>query len=68
MALAERLLDLLATPEGSRVFFANSGAEANEGAMKMARRTGRPRILALEGAFHGRTLGALALTHKPAYR
>ncbi len=68
IALAERLLGLLAAPDGSRVFFANSGAEANEGAFKMARRTGRPRILALEGAFHGRTLGALALTHRPAYR
>jgi acetylornithine aminotransferase len=68
VALAERLLALLAAPEGSRVFFANSGGEANEAAFKMARRTGRPRILALEGAFHGRSLGALALTHKPAYR
>lgn len=68
VALAERLLGLLRAPEGSRVFFANSGAEANEGAFKIARRTGRPRILALEGAFHGRTMGALALTHKPAYR
>ena len=68
VALAERLLALLDAPEGSRVFFANSGAEANEGAFKIARRTGRPRILALEGAFHGRTLGALALTHKPSYR
>ncbi|MGN6612141.1 MAG: acetylornithine transaminase [Angustibacter sp.] len=68
VALAERLLGLLDAPQGSRVFFANSGAEANEGAFKIARRTGRPRILALEGAFHGRTLGALALTHKPAYR
>jgi acetylornithine/N-succinyldiaminopimelate aminotransferase len=68
VALAERLLALLRAPAGSKVFFANSGAEANEAAFKMARRTGRPRILALEGAFHGRTLGALALTHKPAYR
>ncbi|MGN6302588.1 MAG: acetylornithine transaminase [Angustibacter sp.] len=68
VALAERLLGLLDAPDGSRVFFANSGTEANEGAFKIARRTGRPRILALEGAFHGRTLGALALTHKPAYR
>jgi len=68
VALAERLLALLDAPAGSKVFFANSGAEANEAAFKMARRTGRPRILALEGAFHGRTLGALALTHKPAYR
>lgn len=68
VALAERLLELLRAPQGSRVFFANSGSEANEGAFKIARRTGRPRILALAGAFHGRTLGALALTHKPAYR
>jgi acetylornithine/N-succinyldiaminopimelate aminotransferase len=68
VALAERLLAVLQAPQGSRVFFANSGAEANEGAFKIARRTGRPRVLALEGAFHGRTMGALALTHKPAYR
>ncbi|GAB3680122.1 acetylornithine transaminase [Angustibacter aerolatus] len=68
VALAERLLQLLAAPAGSKVFFGNSGAEANEGAFKVARRTGRPTILALEGGFHGRTLGALALTHKPAYR
>lgn len=71
ISLAERLLDLAAeggAPTGSRVFLANSGTEANEAAFKMARRTGRPRILALEGAFHGRTMGALALTHKSAYR
>ncbi|GAA4353270.1 acetylornithine transaminase [Angustibacter luteus] len=68
VALAERLLALLEAPQGSRVFLANSGAEANEGAFKVARRTGRPRILALQGAFHGRTMGALALTHKPDYR
>lgn len=66
--LSERLLTLLAAPSGSGVFFANSGAEANEAAFKLARRTGRPRILALEGCFHGRTMGALALTHNPAYR
>jgi acetylornithine aminotransferase len=66
--LAERLLGLTGAPQGSGVFFANSGGEANEAAFKMARRTGRPRILALEGAFHGRSMGALALTHKPAYR
>ncbi|ACZ22145.1 acetylornithine/succinylornithine aminotransferase [Sanguibacter keddieii DSM 10542] len=68
VALAERLLDLSAAPEGSRVFFSNSGTEANEAAFKMARRTGRPRILALEGSFHGRSMGALALTSKAAYR
>ncbi|WP_407342482.1 acetylornithine transaminase [Pengzhenrongella phosphoraccumulans] len=68
IALAERLLALARAGEGSRVFFTNSGTEANEAAFKMARRTGRPRILALEGSFHGRTMGALALTHKAAYR
>ena len=68
IALAERLLGLARAGEGSRVFFTNSGTEANEAAFKMARRTGRPRILALEGSFHGRTMGALALTHKAAYR
>jgi acetylornithine aminotransferase len=68
VALAERLLALARAPEGSRVFFTNSGTEANEALVKMARRTGRPRILALEGSFHGRSMGALALTHKPAYR
>jgi len=66
--LAEKLLRLADAPAGSGVFFANSGAEANEAAFKIARRTGRPRIIALENAFHGRTLGALALTHKEAYR
>lgn len=71
ITLAERLLELAAdggAPAGSRVFLANTGTEANEAAFKMARRTGRPRVLALEGAFHGRTMGALALTHKLAYR
>lgn len=68
VALAERLLTLTRAPQGSRVFFCNSGAEANEAAFKMARRTGRPRIVAAEGGFHGRTMGALALTHKPSYR
>ena len=70
MALAEALLDLLvphATAEG-RVLFCNSGAEANETAFKIARRTGRPDIVAIDGAFHGRTMGALALTGQPAKR
>ncbi|MBO1754454.1 acetylornithine transaminase [Allobranchiibius sp. CTAmp26] len=66
--LAEQLLRVAAAPQGSRVFFANSGAEAIEAAIKLARRTGRPGIVAAEGAFHGRTTGALALTHKAAYR
>jgi len=68
IALAERILAVAATPAGSGVFFANSGAEANEAAIKLSRRTGRTRIVALEGSFHGRTTGALALTHKAAYR
>lgn len=78
VALAEKLLQLADAPEGSKVFFANSGTEANEAAIKLARRnTGavgpdgavqRTRIIALNGAFHGRTLGALALTAKKAYR
>lgn len=66
--LAERLLQLAKAPESSGVFFTNSGTESNEAAFKIARRTGRPRILALEKSFHGRTMGALALTHKEAYR
>ena len=64
LALAERLQELLEAP-GARVLFANSGAEANEAAFKMARRTGRPKIIAAENAFHGRTMGALALTGQP---
>lgn len=66
--LAERLLSLAEAPRGSAVFFCNSGTEALEAAIKLARRTGRTGIVAAEGAFHGRTTGALALTHKPAYR
>ncbi|MGF1663223.1 MAG: aspartate aminotransferase family protein, partial [Kineosporiaceae bacterium] len=68
VALAERLLAVTGAGTGGRVFLCNSGAEANEAAFKIARRTGRPRILAAVGGFHGRTMGALALTHKPAYR
>jgi acetylornithine aminotransferase len=68
IALAERILAVAAAPEGSGVFFANSGTEATEAAIKLSRRTGRTRIVALEGSFHGRSTGALALTHKAAYR
>jgi acetylornithine aminotransferase len=68
VALAERLISLIGGDADARVFMTNSGTEANEAVFKMARRTGRPRILALEGGFHGRSMGALALTHKPAYR
>ena len=66
LRLAERLLAL--TGRDGRVFFANSGAEANEAAFKMARRTGRPAVVAADRAFHGRTMGALALTGQPAKR
>lgn len=66
--LAERLLALAHAPAGSKVFLCNSGAEANEAAIKLARRTGRTGIVAATGAFHGRTTGALALTAKAAYR
>ncbi|MFJ3583258.1 acetylornithine transaminase [Streptomyces sp. NPDC090127] len=65
--LAERLLGLLGRERG-RVFFANSGTEAVEAAFKIARRTGRPHVVAASGGFHGRTLGALALTGQPAKR
>ena len=68
IALAERILAVADAPEGSGVFFANSGTEATEAAIKLSRRTGRTRIIALEGSFHGRSTGALALTHKAAYR
>ncbi|ROZ87707.1 acetylornithine transaminase [Gordonia sp. OPL2] len=64
--LAERLLDKFGHP--GRVFFCNSGTEANEAAFKLARRTGRPEIVAAERAFHGRTMGALAMTGQPAKR
>jgi acetylornithine/N-succinyldiaminopimelate aminotransferase len=67
VALAERLLSLLGWTDG-RVFFSNSGTEANEAALKLTRRTGRTRLVAAEGSFHGRTMGALALTSKSAYR
>jgi acetylornithine aminotransferase len=66
--LAERLLSVAEAPSGSAVFFANSGSEAVEAAVKLSRRTGRTGLVAAEAAFHGRTMGALALTHKPAYR
>jgi acetylornithine/N-succinyldiaminopimelate aminotransferase len=62
--LAERLLDLAGRP--GRVFFCNSGAEANEMAFKISRLTGRPEVVTAEGAFHGRTMGALALTGQPS--
>jgi acetylornithine/N-succinyldiaminopimelate aminotransferase len=67
-AYAERLVG--AAPEGyGQVFFCNSGAEANETALKLSRKfTGRSTIIAMEGAFHGRTMGALAMTANPKYK
>ncbi len=66
VALAEALLAQVGYP--GRVLFTNSGAEANEAAFKIARRTGRRSIIAAENSFHGRTMGALALTGQPAKR
>ncbi|GAA4747766.1 acetylornithine transaminase [Gordonia alkaliphila] len=64
--LAEKLLDAFGQP--GRVFFCNSGTEANEAAFKLARLTGRPQIIAADGGFHGRTMGALAMTGQPGKR
>ncbi|PPF16642.1 MULTISPECIES: acetylornithine transaminase [unclassified Rathayibacter] len=69
--LAETLRRLTGAGETGRVYFANSGTEANEAAFKLARLNaagGRHRVLALQNAFHGRTMGALALTGKAAMR
>jgi acetylornithine aminotransferase len=71
LELAERLKRITGAGEGGRAYFCNSGAEANEAAFKLARlnSTGtRTKIVALHNAFHGRTMGALALTGKPAMR
>jgi acetylornithine/N-succinyldiaminopimelate aminotransferase len=64
IALAEALVGLLGT--AARVFFCNSGTEANEVAFKITRLTGRTKLVAADGAFHGRTMGSLALTGQPA--
>ena len=70
--LAERLTRISGAGERGRVYFGNSGAEANEAAVKLARLNrgdgSRTRILALQNSFHGRTMGSLALTGKPALR
>lgn len=66
--LAEALLARVPGGETGRVFFTNSGTEANEAGFKLTRRTGRTHIVAAQGAFHGRSMGALALTAKEAYR
>lgn len=67
LALAERLIEICGD-KSARVFFCNSGAEANEAALKLSRLTGRSRVVATLGAFHGRTIGALSLTGQPAKR
>ncbi|MEV7451467.1 acetylornithine transaminase [Streptomyces nigra] len=66
VALAERLLQLFG--RDGKVFFCNSGAEANEAAFKLGRLTGRTHVVATDGGFHGRTMGALALTGQPGKR
>ncbi len=71
VALAERLAGFVvanAPQAPARVFFTNSGTEANEAAFKITRRTGRTTVISTVGAFHGRSMGALAVTHNPAYR
>ncbi len=69
--LADRLAGLLPIPD-ARVFFCNSGAEANEAAIKLVRKhglaSGKPKIVALEGSFHGRTVATLAATGQPSKR
>jgi acetylornithine aminotransferase len=67
MELAEQLIQMTGSDE-ARVFFCNSGAEANEAALKLSRLTGRTGLVAAKGAFHGRTMGALSLTGQPAKR
>lgn len=67
LALAKKLQEMTGD-SSARIFFCNSGAEANEAALKASRMTGRKRIVAASGAFHGRTMGALSLTGQPAKR
>ena len=64
IALAEKLAKMTGD-KSARVFFCNSGAEANEAALKLSRKTGRTRIVATKDSFHGRTMGALSLTGQP---
>ncbi len=79
--LASKLIELAGAPEGSHVYFGNSGAEGNEAALKLAKLYGRTlpgaspsiggkpaRIIAMTHGFHGRTMGALSATRKPSIR
>lgn len=68
LALAEKLQEISGAGPDGRVLFTNSGTESNEAAFKIARLTGRPRIIATEHSFHGRTMGALAMTGQPGKR
>jgi acetylornithine aminotransferase len=65
--LAEKLVSLTKT-KNAKVFFCQSGAEANEAAIKLSRKSGRSHIVAAQGSFHGRTMGALSLTGQPSKR
>jgi acetylornithine/N-succinyldiaminopimelate aminotransferase len=65
IALAEALVELLGADAETRVFFCNSGTEANELAFKLSRLTGRTKLVAAQEGFHGRTMGSLALTGQP---
>ena len=65
--LAEKLVSMTGD-KSAKVFFCQSGAEANEAALKLSRRTGKVRVVAAQGAFHGRTMGALSLTGQPSKR
>ena len=65
--LAEKLVTFTGT-KGAKVFFCQSGAEANEAAIKLSRKTGRSQMIATQGSFHGRTMGALSLTGQPSKR
>ena len=65
--LAEKLASMTGD-KSAKVFFCQSGAEANEAALKLSRRTGKIRVVAAQGAFHGRTMGALSLTGQPSKR
>lgn len=67
LELAQKLISLTQDPT-ARVFFCNSGAEANEAALKLSRKTGKSRIVATNNSFHGRTMGALSLTGQPEKR
>jgi len=67
LRLASRLQEMTGDSQ-ARIFFCNSGAEANEAALKISRRTGRTRIVAAQGSFHGRTMGALSMTGQPSKR